>query len=98
MVSLGSKLPIPSKRDEKAWRALRTQLGRARRREAETALEAAVRLRHHLEQEIKKLESMPTNEGRQNSIKHFRKMLKEHNQSMPPTTREIAQLRFRKTE
>src|SRR5262245_21721270 len=79
MVQLGKKIPIPPKRDKKAWGSLRKQIGEARRNLECRTIEDAVRRRHKLEQVIRKLEAMPSNEGRENSLSHFRKMLKEHN-------------------
>ena len=74
---LGMKVPVPQKRDEKAWRELQEDLtAKAHaRREAENA--ACVRQRHDLEQELRRLLALPTNAGRVRAIQSIRRRLGE---------------------
>jgi hypothetical protein len=72
---LGYKIPVPPKRDENTWDALREQLNQERHDHQQQSLERAVRRRHDLEQEIERLESLPTNPGRQKAIRLLRKQL-----------------------
>jgi hypothetical protein len=72
---LGYKVEVPPKRDVDAWR----QLQGAQLAKREALLAAAkverVRSRHALEQEIRRLEAMPSNPGRARAIQLLRKRL-----------------------
>jgi hypothetical protein len=75
MVCIGTKIAVPPKRNQKAWLALRKNLGEWRREYAEQSAKALVRRRHKLEQEIERLEAMPANSGRDLSLRQLRKIL-----------------------
>jgi hypothetical protein len=77
MVCIDTKIAIPPKRDEKAWVALRKELGERRRDYEQKSFEESVRRRHDLEQEIERLQALPTNEGRAKTIRMLRKRLNE---------------------
>ena len=72
---LGYNIPVPAKRDVKTWEALRNQLYRERHDFQQQSFETAVRRRHDLEQEIERLESLPSNAGRERAIRLLRKEL-----------------------
>jgi hypothetical protein len=65
---LGYKVEVPPKRDVDAWRQLQeAQLAKRDALLAAAKLER-VRSRHALEQEIRRLEAMPSNPGRARAI------------------------------
>lgn len=74
-VYLSYKIPVPPKNRKREWSALREQLARERRERNLAANAAAIRCRHDLEQEIVRLEAMPSNEGRSRAIRLLRKRL-----------------------
>jgi hypothetical protein len=61
---IGTKIPVPPKRDAKAWRELRESLDVQAIQLAEAEYRRGIRQRHSLEQQIKRLESRPKNDGR----------------------------------
>jgi len=75
MVCIGVGIAIPPKRDEKAWDALRKMIGERRRANEQREFEELVRQKHDLEQQIERLESLPTNPGRTKTIRQLRKQL-----------------------
>ena len=75
MVHIGTKIPVPPRRDEKAWLALRNHIGQQHRDYAQAMYEGSVRRQHDLEQEIERLEAMPANPGRTKAIGLLRKAL-----------------------
>jgi hypothetical protein len=72
---LGYKIPVPPKRDEKAWQLLHEQLNREHLECQQQSIEAAVRRRHELEQEIARLGALPPNPGREKAIRLLREQL-----------------------
>jgi hypothetical protein len=46
--------------------------------QAERRVREAVRQKHELEQQIVRIQSLPANAGRKNSIRHLRKQLAKH--------------------
>ena len=72
---LGTKIPIPIRRNAKAWRQLRERLGELTLAGRERAWIMRVRRRHQLEQAIAKLEAQAKNEGRANTIRQLKKQL-----------------------
>jgi len=67
---------VPRKRDKKKWQALYEQLNTEGYDFIEKQIEAKVRSRHALEQEIRNIESMESNPGRKASIKYLKKRLR----------------------
>lgn len=65
---IGTKIPVPAKRDVRAWRELRAGLDAQAVKVAEAEHRERVRRRHSLEQEIRRLESRPKNDGRGKAI------------------------------
>lgn len=84
MRSIGYKIPVPRKQDEKAWNLLRVRLRRMRHEREQAVVESIVRRRHELEQLIKRLESLPANQGREKTIRQLRKKLFFMQDSPPP--------------
>ena len=77
MVCIGMKIAIPPKRNEKAWIALRKEIGRRRRDHDDRKYAQSVRRKHDLEQEIERLKALPANEGRKRTIRQLQKELGE---------------------
>lgn len=74
-VNVGYKVPIPPKSKGKEWAALEKQLSQeASEIIAAEALERVQRI-HHLEKEIKRIEALPSNAGRQSLIRQLKKEL-----------------------
>lgn len=74
-VNLGYKIPIPPKSKAKEWAALEKQISQeASEIMATKALERVQRI-HHLEKEIKRIEALPSNAGRQSLIKQLKQEL-----------------------
>lgn len=69
---LGYKIPVPPKDKRREWSALHQRLAHEHSERNLAADKAAVRSRHDLEQEIARLEAMPTNEGRTTAIRLLR--------------------------
>jgi hypothetical protein len=74
-VCLGYKVPIPPKSKPKEWEQLNQDFYKRKREYLLKKEQQHVRLVHNLEQEITRLETMPDNAGRKESIKHLRKQL-----------------------
>lgn len=74
-VCLGTKIRIPPRGDEKAWKDLRVWLRGNRHAAAEQAERMRVLQRHSLEQQIADLEARPTNDGRTRALQQLRKQL-----------------------
>ena len=72
---LGTKIPVPPKTNHKAWDQLRTAYYESRRQRLQCEQESKVRCIHELEQEIDRLEALPTNPGRTAAIRTLRKRL-----------------------
>jgi hypothetical protein len=66
---LGYKIPVPPKRNRRAWEQLRTSLDEQQVRRAKAQYVDAVRRRHETEQTIRKLEAKPQNAGRAKAIR-----------------------------
>lgn len=65
---LGYKIPVPPKRDLKAWAALREQLSKARQGSDQEKQERAVRERSEITKKIRQLESRRVNPGRRDEL------------------------------
>lgn len=72
---LGYRIPVPPKQKARAWTALQAQLSRERIGRDVQQHQLEVRRRHELEQEISRLESMPSNPGRTRAITLLRRRL-----------------------
>jgi hypothetical protein len=72
---LGYKTPIPPKAKVKAWEQLRAGFYGARRSGNLAKERAKVRRIHNLEQEIARLEGLPSNAGRSVAISLLKKQL-----------------------
>ena len=72
---IGTKIPVLPKRDVKAWRELRESLDAQAIRSTETQHRRRLRQRHSLEQEIKRLESRPKNDGRTKAVRLLKRRL-----------------------
>lgn len=72
---LGYKIPVPPKQKAREWMALQAQLSSERITRDVQQYQLAVRRRHELEQEITRLESMPSNTGRSRAIQLLRRRL-----------------------
>jgi hypothetical protein len=73
---LGYKIPIPPKAKVKEWSAVEEEFFRAKRDALAKRIAAAVRQRHDLEQEIARLEAMPSRPGRLTAIRLLKKNLR----------------------
>lgn len=74
-VYLGHRIPLPPRRDARAWEELQSQLVSeelARRKEAQRD---AARRRHQIEREISKLEARPPNAERTKLLHELRRLL-----------------------
>lgn len=72
---LGYKIPVPPKSKIKTWAQLRNQLHREATTRVNDAVQARVQRQHQLEQEISKLQTMPSNPGRSAAIRRLQKKL-----------------------
>jgi len=72
---LGYKIPVPPKRDARAWRQLQESQVAQQDAQVDAARQARVRSRHDLEQEIRRLEAMPSSPGRAKAIMVLRRRL-----------------------
>lgn len=72
---LGYKIPVPPKRNVRAWQQLRTSLDEQQVRRAEVQHATAVRRRHDTEQQIRKLEAKPANAGRAKAARLLKRRL-----------------------
>ena len=74
-MNLGYKIPIPPKSKGKEWAALEKQISQETSEiMAAKVLERVQRI-HHLEKEIKRIEALPSNAGRQSLVKQLKKEL-----------------------
>ena len=76
-VYLGYIIPLPPRRDVRAWEELNAQLVQERIDEREASQLMNVRRKHKLEKEIAKLEDRAQNPGLEALIKQLRKRLRE---------------------
>jgi hypothetical protein len=74
---VGTKIPIPAKRNAKGWRELREYLRDRRLAALERARIARVRQQHELEREIARREALPKTAGGTRTIQLLRKRLAE---------------------
>ena len=74
-VYIGYKIPLPPRRDEKAWASLRAQLLREEQERQQLLLQAKVRARHQIEKEISRVEERPANAERSKLIRGLRRRL-----------------------
>src|SRR5260370_30504354 len=65
---LGTKIPVPPRRDVKIWRSLRESFRQSRVAAQQRAWVGRVRERHRLEREIAEIEAMPRNKGQARTI------------------------------
>jgi len=72
---LGHRIPVPPKRDSKAWAELQHQLEAQAIAQASAMYERNVRRRHELERQLAALQALPTSEGRQRSIRDLRRQI-----------------------
>jgi hypothetical protein len=72
---LGTKIRIPAKGDEPAWRDLRDGIREQRLADHERIERMRVRRRHRLERQIADLEARPPNEGRAKALQLLRDRL-----------------------
>ena len=72
---IGYKTPVPPKSKPKEWERLRRAFHEARRSALLKREQARVRRVHDLEQEIARLEALPSNPGRRGTIAHLRTRL-----------------------
>src|SRR5688572_11623789 len=72
---IGTKIPVPPKRDIRAWRELRESLDAQAIRFAEAQHRHRIRQRHSLEQEIGRLESRPQKAGRTKAVRLLKRRL-----------------------
>ncbi|MCP4902107.1 MAG: hypothetical protein GY906_34505 [bacterium] len=74
-IYIGYQIPIPPRRDQKAWSELREQLRSEAMLRQEVARIRGVKGRHALEHEITRIEAMSENPGRQALLTQLRKQL-----------------------
>ena len=72
---LGYKIPVPPRRDSRAWRALREDLRRSERARRDEKHRADARRRHDIEKQIAELEARPENSERSRLIRRLRREL-----------------------
>lgn len=72
---IGTKIPIPAKRNTRAWQALRKRLTQWRITSQDQAQVDSVRQRHRLERAIASLEAEPRNAGRLDAIRLLKRQL-----------------------
>jgi hypothetical protein len=75
--NIGYKIRLPSKRDAKAWQALRASLQEQAIADVEYSSIHRVRSIHGMEQEIARLEAMPVHPDRRKRIASLRRRIKE---------------------
>ncbi|MGC4093248.1 MAG: hypothetical protein QM756_36235 [Polyangiaceae bacterium] len=73
--NVGYKIPIPPKDDLAAWQQLYTKLREAKLRLVLNEEKSRVVLVHELERQLERLESQPTNPGRERTIHELKKRL-----------------------
>lgn len=72
---LGTRIRIPSRDDARAWYDLRVVIRDQRLAELEHSEPSRVRDRHHLERQIADIESRPSNEDRDRTLRQLRARL-----------------------
>ena len=72
---LGTKIRIPPRGDDKAWKELRVSIREGRFSALQLAENMRARRRHYLERKIADLESRPAKEGRAKTLKLLREEL-----------------------
>jgi len=72
---LGYKIPLPPKADVDAWQDLYVGLRETKRRSVERQAVKRVALVHDLQRQLARLEGLPVNPGRANTISELRKQL-----------------------
>ncbi|TQV65814.1 hypothetical protein FKG94_28085 [Exilibacterium tricleocarpae] len=75
--NIGYQIPVPPKRNIKAWIKLRESERQRLWRGREESAKEQVRLKHDLEQGISRLEALSANKGRAAGIKKMKKQLKK---------------------
>ena len=76
---IGVKIPVPPKKDIKAWESLKQQLLNEESSLIEENKIEKIKRKHELEKEIQKLELKPENSGRLSLIKQLKRELKSIN-------------------
>lgn len=76
-VYLGYMIPLPPRRDVRAWQDLNAQMVQERIEEREASQLRNVRRKHGLEKEIAKLEARAQNPGLEGLIKQLRRRLRD---------------------
>jgi hypothetical protein len=74
-VSLGYKIPAPRRSRPDEWQRLQSLIALWRRQRVAERARRRVRRTHDLEQEIARLEAMPSNPGRKSRIKRLKRCL-----------------------
>src|SRR5262245_12937837 len=74
-LSVGYKIPLPSKSDAKGWKALEGEQQAAAHRRAESKRANLVRLGHELERQIADIEQRPANPERERLLRVLRQRL-----------------------
>ena len=72
---LGTKVPVPPRVDKKAWERLRITYYEFKHRQLQRRQVLKVRRVHDLEQEIARLEALPSNPGRAAAVRTLLKHL-----------------------
>jgi hypothetical protein len=72
---IGTKIPVPPKRNARAWCDLRKALDAQAVRLAVNQFRRRVHERHSLEQEIKRLNARPKSEGRVRAVQLLKRRL-----------------------
>jgi len=76
---IGVKIPVPPKKNIKAWESLKHQLLEEESSLIENNKIEHIKRKHEIEKEIQKLELKPENSGRLSLIKQLKKELKNIN-------------------
>lgn len=74
--SLGTRIPVPPKKDAKAWAQVRRHLAEVRAAKARQLRERAAFLKEHAARRIAKLEALPPNKERAREAKRLREELR----------------------
>ena len=72
-INVSKKIAIPPKSNARAWKALREKIRAWQAEDLDKFYKYKVRQRHELERQIAAIKLLPTNEGRNKSIKELRK-------------------------
>ena len=73
--NLGYKVPVPPRAKVAVWKALETEYFARRRAFSAVSRYRSVRKKHDLEKEIRKIEALQDNEGRQSLLKQLKSEL-----------------------